>query len=59
MALILAALIDAYDSAADSFCCYYTGALLNTDNPRHPFYLVLDHSPVTFPSEPAAAPPIP
>jgi len=43
VALILAALIDAYDSAADSFRCYYTGAILDTNNPKSPFYLVFDH----------------
>jgi len=43
VALILAALIDAYDSAADAFRCYYTGALLDTNNPKSPFYLVFDH----------------
>jgi hypothetical protein len=43
VALILAALIDAYDSATDSFHCYYTGVILDTNNPKSPFYLVFDH----------------
>jgi len=39
--LILAALIEAYDSAADAFRCYYTGALLNTDSPQNSFFLAV------------------
>jgi hypothetical protein len=44
VALIIAALIEAYDSAADAFRCYYSGACLDTDRPRNPFYLVFDHA---------------
>ena len=41
---MIAALIEAYDSATDAFRCYYTGVLLDTDRPQNPFYLVFDHA---------------
>ena len=44
VALLIAALVEAYDSTIDAFRCYYSGAILDTDHPRHPFYLVFDHT---------------
>jgi hypothetical protein len=43
VALMIAALIEAYDEKLDAFKCFHSGAVLNRNDPDDPFYLVFDH----------------
>jgi hypothetical protein len=43
VALMIAALIEAYDEKADAFRCFHTGEVLHRGDPNDSFYLVFDH----------------